>query len=227
MGRTSIYKNKKTIPVFSICLGLIILLAGTNFAQKLDIDKKIGELKGANTDTRLLAITDLARTGEEKALQALISQLQIEKDPYVKIQLIEALPMRMSTSAVQAAMSMLEDPNPQVRQAAMITLGYFGDPRQTSVAISSAVLREKDEGVKLSALNTLKKHRNKTAVNAIKRIIKEDRSRDIRLAGLRNLSEMNIKEAQDGLKEYANDPDPEIKKEVKKLQDGLKNKGKK
>lgn len=200
---------------FFFTLALLLTVPGLIFGQ--DIEKEIKKLKSPDRAEVTSGIRNLAKMENKKAESVLVQELKSTKDNYIKVQTIEALTMYQSTTSVEAVISALNDANPNVRQAAMINLGYFGDNERIAQVVAGALENEKDKTVKLSGINTLTQHKNKAAVAALSKISKEDKDLEIRKSTIRVLGKINTKEARDEIKKHTADSDPEIRKEAKKI----------
>ncbi|OGS03735.1 MAG: hypothetical protein A2204_01725 [Elusimicrobia bacterium RIFOXYA1_FULL_47_7] len=187
------------IIAIAICFDVVLHAASPETA------KNIKDLDNTNKDVKITAIGKLAVSKENDALNALINKLKSEKENRIKIKYIEALSVYGSSTAVQAITSMLNDPSPYVRQSAIVELGYFGYDESVSPAIGKVLENEADESVKLSAINTLKNQKNKTAVNALGKQIGKGNKRNIQEAAVNALGGMGTEEAKAELKKYEKD----------------------
>jgi HEAT repeat protein len=143
-------------------LAIIILIPSTVSAA--DIRAEITRLRGKDSNEAIAAARVLAQVRTPEAVAAMAGRLKSEKDSYTKRQLIEALTLEHSTSALEAILSMVNDPDPQVRQTTMINLGYFGDEKKIVPVIEQRMKSEANEAVSLSAVSAISVFRSTGAV---------------------------------------------------------------
>lgn len=188
----------------------------------LEIDKEINKLKSSDRTEVISSIRNLARMENVKAEFAIINELKSTKDNYIKIQIIEALTMYRSTTAIESIIATLDDKNAYVRQSAMINLGYFGDNERIAQAIATSLQNEKDESVKSSAINTLAHNKNKKSAIVLSSLINREKNTTLRKAAAKGLAKINTAESKIELKKYISDKDIELRKEIKELLRKLK-----
>ena len=199
--------------------GRIIILA-----DEIDIKSKIKDLKSPDTSVRLLSIRDLAKLRNEESMNILANHLKVEKDAYLRVQIVEALTMYNSTTTRQAIIEALDDPNPSVRFSAVINSGYLGLNEQLLDAFSTRVVKEKNKDVKLAMANTLGLSKSKSAVGILSHLLK-DEDKDIKKGTIASLDKIGTKDAIE-LLEKSKFSDPEISKKVEKVLERHKQKTK-
>ncbi|MFQ3675462.1 MAG: HEAT repeat domain-containing protein [Endomicrobiia bacterium] len=177
-----------------------------------DIKQKLDGLNSSSTTVVLQAINELAQINTIESTNALVNRLKIEKDNYLKTQIIEALAVHQSTVALDGILSAINDSNPYVRQTAMVNLGYFSDNDKVAESISSALEKETNDSVKLSAINTFSKNRTKKAVDALGKVLKTDKDARVRKFAIRTLGKINTEDALKEVEKYK--ADPEVRDEV-------------
>lgn len=207
--------------VISVCLLLINLPTyqpiNCLYAQEIDVKTKIKELKHKDPKVRITAIQSLGKVQNEDIVRALTDAYKKEKDAYLRMQIVDSLSVNQSTSALAGVISALDDPNPQVRQTAVIALGYYGDNEKIVNALSTLFDNEKEEAVKFSIVNTLGQQKNKTAVSGLGKALDKKNDKRMRLFAVTNLGKIQTKEAFTELEKNKDDSDPEVKEKVKKV----------
>jgi len=142
----------------------------------------------------IVASTDTAK---------LVLQLKSAANPRVKMQIIEALTLRQSSTTLAAVVSMLDDKNPQVRQSALINLAYFGVNASAIEHIRASLEAETDENAQLAALNTLAVFKSSASINTIDATIeRRSFSSRVRSNAYHLLEKNGSKDALDRLKKH-------------------------
>lgn len=195
----------------------VSLSAAISVAQEVDVKTKIKELKDKDPKVRISAIQSLGKVQTEEVVRALTDAYKKEKDAYLRMQMVDSLSVNQSTAALTGVIFALDDSNPQVRQSAVIALGYYGDNEKIATALSLLFDKEKEEAVKFSIVNTLGQQKNKSAVSGLGKGLGKNNDKRMRLFAVGNLEKVQTKESLTELEKNKEDPDPEIKEKVKKV----------
>lgn len=215
-----LWKNSKRL----ILLGVALFFYNTIFCEQninVDLAKKqqiISDLKSPSAKVRLDAIQYLLNNQSEETIDILVEHLKTEKDAYLKSQIIEGLNVSVSTVALNVVISATEDSNPYIRQSALINLANYDKLEDISGVVRKVLEKDNNLYVKMTALNTLRRHSSTTTVELIDIVLsnpKEDKK--LRLLGVNILGNMNTPQAKSKLKKYKNDPDVEVKNAVNKF----------
>jgi hypothetical protein len=138
------------------------------------------------------------------SVESLSAQLKNATNPRLKMQLIEALTLRQSSTTLAAVVSMLNDKNPQVRQCALINLAYFGVNTAAIERIRATLETETDENAQLAGLNTLAVYKTTASVAAIDAAItRKNAPARVKDSAYRLLEKNGSKDSQDRLKKHA------------------------
>lgn len=119
-----------------------------------EIHKRLIELLGdASVDVRTAVVQAVTKLGDPNALDAIVTQLQIETEPSVKILLISALANINNDAAISVLRTLLHDPSMEVAATAADAIGKLaqspaglrGHPAQAREVAQEleAVLRER------------------------------------------------------------------------------------
>jgi len=212
-------KNSKRF----ILLGIVLFFYNTIFCEQninVDLAKKqqvISDLKSPSAKVRLDAIQYLLNNQSEETIDILVEHLKAEKDAYLKSQIIEGLNVRVSTVALNVVISATEDSNPYIRQLALINLANYDKLEDISGVIKKVLKKDNNLYVKMTALNTLRRHSSTTTVELIDIVLsnpKEDKK--LRLLSVNIMGNMNTPQAKSKLKKYRNDLDVEVGNAVNK-----------
>lgn len=192
-------------PVFSIA------------ADSIDIYELKNKLLSSKKTEVIEAVKSLIVNGNQQASDILSAHLSVEKDDYIKVQIIEALPSIQSTTSRDAVLAAINDKNPYVRQSAVTSLAGFGYNETAAKAIFGVIEKDVDKSVKMSAVNTLSQFHDKRAVADLGRALTNEKDAVLRKSLVRALARSNSNEAKAELIKYSNDKDLEIRKEVEKV----------
>jgi HEAT repeat protein len=113
-------------------------IAGALVAADVTVDNQIKQLAGPNLSDRLRAAERLSRLGDQKAVPALIDTLATDKEPAVKVKVVEALGSLKDRRAVEALINAAAMPEKEVRAAAVTSLGLIGDPIASETLFAAA-----------------------------------------------------------------------------------------
>jgi len=178
------------------------------------VEPLILRLEDPNWAVRVDAASALAKIGDKKAVPPLIKLLQ-DEDETVRATAVEALGSLKATSAIEPLCKALKDPEERVRQTAAKALGDIGDP-QAIKPLGEALLKDKDDIVKIGALESLKKIKSKETYQYIIKAL-NDNNAIVRSVAVNVLSIIGDKSCITALeKRKAIEEDPEMKKEIDK-----------
>lgn len=170
MGRTC---------VWVACLG--VMLGG---CSRGDTDRYLEGLRSANPEFQMQAVVYLGQHGDASAVPALLAVLESGPATDVKRSIAEALGRLADPRAAPSLLKILQDPDPQVRTAAIVAmakinapefvaslaaaaqagdsrlpaiwaLGVLGDPQ--AVPVLSGLLHDPDKYVRYNARQALKR----------------------------------------------------------------------
>lgn len=106
-----------------------------------------------NPAVRRTGIAELVKTGNPKAVPALIKALE-DSDKSVRLEAVEGLMSLKSRGAVESlAKAASEDKEPEIREAALLALGSISGEKAVPVLLEG--LKDEDFAVKLSAIRLL------------------------------------------------------------------------
>ncbi len=196
---------------FKCFIVLAALLAAMPCAAQLkDKASAFEALKSTAAKDRLGAIYYLGAQREPAAYKALASHFKIEKDAYLRVQIVETLDVRGSTWAYACASSAAGDASKSVRQAAASALAPSAGDAQADKKLK-ALAADPSEPVRLAALNSLSLETSTSAVAIIGGVLSDlEAAPEIRRAAAGVLSRMKTPEAGRELDKHLADPDPEI-----------------
>ncbi|MHB9154303.1 MAG: HEAT repeat domain-containing protein [Endomicrobiales bacterium] len=201
----------------AVVVFLVSFILGTGWCFGDPVSDAARKLGNRDRAVVIAAVRDLARLPSADSTRALSSRLKTEKDNYIKVQIIEALALHQSSAALEAVLGALDDPSPQVRQSAMINLGYFSDQGKTIPVIERALAKEESPEVSLSAVNTLKAYKSDRAVEAIDTVLSnKNANKEVRVGAARSLGKIGSKEAKETLSKYVNDADKDVQDTINK-----------
>jgi HEAT repeat protein len=195
---------KKITFLAFVCVFAPVLAA----AAVVDVKARTAELKDKSLATRLNAVSQLAKAPESD--KALIDAYKDEKEPFVRIRILDALTAHQTEASLDAVIAGLKDPDPGVRSAAASDLAYFGGNPKAREALSGALNGDETEQVKKSVINTLTAVNGDTASGEIGKAMRGEKSRDVRKFAVMRLKKMNTPAAKAELKNFEKDPDKEI-----------------
>ncbi len=196
---------------------LFIFIVSTAFSAQRQFAQIAGDLNSPDSKVKIKAIGDLSRLGTDESQNALIKQVNVENNDYMKIQLIEALTVYRSTGSLEAVLSLINDPNPYVRQAVAVNLVYFPASERIAAELDKAISNDTNEDVKRGALNTLSVYVSTSAVHTIDKTLSNTKGdKRTRRHAAYVLGKINTKEAKDALNKHKNDGDVDVKSAVNK-----------
>ncbi|MDO8803169.1 MAG: hypothetical protein Q7R35_01950 [Elusimicrobiota bacterium] len=189
-----------------------VLLAALPCAAELkDAPAAVAALKSAAAKDRLEAIYYLGAQRTQDAYAALADHFPVEKDAYLRVQLVEVLNVRGSTSAYSCAAAAAGDPNKAVRQAAASALAPNAGDAVADGKLG-ALAADSSEEVRLAVVTSLSADTSTSAVSIVGAVL-SDRKSTLRArrtaAGV--LSGLKTPGADRELLKHLSDADPEIK----------------
>jgi beta-lactamase regulating signal transducer with metallopeptidase domain len=109
---------------------------------------------------------------------------------------------------VNALMSVIKDPNVEVRRAATRSLGQHED--RTALPALREALRDEDAEVRQAALEALSNMEDAASADAIAALIK-DPNKEVRAAAIEALTNLELTSPPAGLREALRDPDADVR----------------
>lgn len=195
---------------------LPVLLPTAAAAQDLFEQKKF-DLASSSPPVRSAAVEYFRDQHSAPASAVLLERLAAEKNPGLKIPLIEALDVNASTQAFAALALLLEDQNPHVAQAAAISLGACGDPERLLPVFEKGLKSGAPRQVKLSIVNMLGFHRSTGAVALLDSLAADGKNvPEMRRLAVGAMTRIASKEAISKAGGYSADKDPLVSAEGKK-----------
>lgn len=195
---------------------IICALSASSAMAAVDIKAKSKELREGNLRVKLAAINELAKAPESD--DALITAFGSEKDPFVRVKILDALTSHQTPGALDGVIAGLKDPDQRVRGAAAANLAYFGNNPKVADALAGALAASDTEQVKKNAINSLTAVGGDKSAGEISAALKNEKDRNVRLFGVKNLKKMNTGRAREELKKFESDPDKEISGLAKRKQ---------
>lgn len=199
-----------------IALLLPLLLPAVAAAQDTFEQRKF-DLESSSPPVRTAAVEYFRDQHSAPAAKVLLARIAAEKNPGLRIPLIEAIDVNASTEAFSALAVLLEDPNPHVAQAAAISIGACADPARLLPVFEKGLKGAAPRQVKLSIVNMLGFHRSTGAV-ALLDSVAADKAGAPELRGLAvgSMARIGTKDALSKAGAYAGDKDPRVSGEAKK-----------
>jgi HEAT repeat protein len=153
------------------------------------------------------AVKDLILMRDEDATKLVAERLKTENDNYVKVQIIEMLASDNSKTALDAIVGSISDPDPQVKTAAIRSLGYSCNDEVVVKELTKVLNSSKNEdSVKEMAVSALGVCSSSSAVQAVENVLKDKKAtKQLRVKAVRSLGKMGSPEAKNKLGKYTND----------------------
>jgi HEAT repeat protein len=191
---------------------IVIIGAGPAAAQN-EFNKQRKALSSGELAQRLDAVSYFSGLGTEAAYAVMIDLFAGQTNPYTKIRIVESMDVARSSAAYAAVFSALNDPSPQVRQAAVISLARHPSPVLFADKFGVMLASDTSRAVRMSILNSLSLSPSSSSAAAIEAAL-ADRGADpdLRLMAVKSLGRMGIPEAAAIARKYTADPDPEVKR---------------
>lgn len=196
-------------------LVISILLAGTSVlpcaAEVKDAASALAALKSDAAKDRLDAVAYLGARRTPEAYEALAKHFQTEKDAYLRVQIVEALDVSVSTWAASCAAAAADDSNKAVRQAAAMPLSRLPGSQEAEKKLK-ALAADPSDAVRLAVVNSLSVNTSTSSVAILGGVLSDQKSAPAaRRAAARGLSGMKTPAADAELGRHVSDADPEIK----------------
>jgi len=204
--------------VFSLFLGYI-------YGEDLKIDENIKRinylsevLKSTSAKERLDSIYELLKIDDDRAVKILVEHYKIEKDNYLKKEIIENINIKKSTEAFKIVEDSLSSSN---RQIALSALNRVDEESLKDESFRKEVLKnfktQKDKNLKMTALNKLSVIESSDVVKEISDIVlNENEDSEVRVIAFRKLKNMKsgfAKKEVEKIKSYKIS-DEKLKKEI-------------
>lgn len=216
------WKNYFMIKAKAIfCMGFLFIsfVALSKENTSVEIEKYSQLLNSESAKDRLDAVYALAVSSDIRAEEMLISTYKIERDAYIKTQIIEALSVKNSTQAAFFIVEATEDKNPEIRKTAWNSINEIAmaKPEIASI-VRENFKKEGNVSVKFAALRAFCMDNSTTTVKEISSFVmdgKEDK--ELRKAALKKLSKIKSKIVKSELNRISRAKEKDIASEAKKL----------
>lgn len=193
-------------------------------AKDESIDPLINILNHGDEKARVEAALILGETGDERALDALINALAINKDKDILWSCIDALGKIGSEKAVEPLINLFNEVDEDLQVGIVYTLGKIPDEKAVNVLIG--LLYKKDPYIKWHAIDALGKIGDKRTVRHLINALK-DEDKCIRWWTLDALIKIGGEEIIEGVKKAAEDNEEAIQRKALKALGVLQNKSSK
>lgn len=179
----------------------------SNKKEDINIEIETKKLSDKKRDVRIEAIKTLSNLKSDEVEQVLLKHFSDEKDPYVKIQIMEGLLVYQTTTTKQVLIDGLYSDDPIIRQSAAFYLGDLNLTEQDLSLICKMLEQEQKENVKLAMINSIEKHIHKSPViiPTLFKMLDKQQPKEIRKYSATILK--YIPSAKKELEKYKTDPD--------------------
>ncbi len=196
-----------------ISVAVLLLLAAAQASAQTDFSRRRQELASGDLAARLSAVAYFSGLASEAAYSAMIGLLPAQQNPYVKVRIIEGLDTARSTACYAAVFSSLNDPNPHVRQAAVISLSRHPYTNLYMDKFRAMISSDPAKMVRMSLINSFSLVASSAGAAAIESALSDTAGDpDIRRLAILSLIRMRLPETSEMVRKYINDPDPEVKR---------------
>lgn len=207
---------KNTGIIFFICVA--VAYWGLPVSAQSVFEQNKYNLESSSPAVRVAAVEYFKAQGSLEANNVLLERVKAEKNIGMKLRLIEAVNVNISSEAFKTVASLLSDPNPAVGQSAAISLGACSDP-EALIPVFEKTLKDRNSParVKQSVVNVLGLHVSTGSI----RLLDSVAASTANPAGMRQLAvysmgRMETKEAAEKVKRYVNDKNAAVSGEAKK-----------
>jgi HEAT repeat protein len=160
---------------------------------------------------RLDAIHFLGAQRTQAACETLAGHFKQEKDPYLRMQLVQALDVHVSTWATSCVIAAADDSNQYVKQAAIVSLSRLRGNAAAEKKMKD-LTADPSEVVRITVVNALSVNTSTTSVAIVSGVLADKKGTlKARRAAAGVLSRMATPEADKELLKHVSDADPEIK----------------
>ena len=168
-------------------------------------------LSSGTAAQRLAAVSYLGSLRSEAGYSALAARFRSEPEAYVRVQIVKALDVMLSTSAYACALAAADDPRKAVRQAAASALAARnGEP--AADAKLRALAADPSEAVRMALVPPLSVENSTSAASLIGAVLSETKGTGrARRFAAGALSRMKTPSADAELAKHTADQDPEIR----------------
>ncbi len=197
-----------------------VVFSQENVSPQADEYSKL--LKSEKAKDRLDAVYALAISSMPESAEMLISAYKVEKDAYIKTQIIDALSVKNSTVAATFIIDSTQDSNVEVRKTAWnsINESFMINPDMADI-VRKNFKKEKNVSVKFAALRAFCMDGSTIAVKDISSFILNSREdKDLRKAALIEFSKIKSKSVRNELKKISKNKDKELAREAAKILEG-------
>jgi len=149
-------------------LGLPLLAEGQMTGN---VDKLKADLHGDNLDRAVAAASALGSLKDSAALDALVGALQLGAPPKLTLALLEALELHKSPSTVDLLRHFAMSRRPEMRVAAIRSLGVIEDNRVSAILIDA--LGDGSPMVRAMAARLLGEHQDRKAERALFKMLRQ------------------------------------------------------
>lgn len=156
---------------------ILCLLFFYSFAiAEPELQKEFKLLKSTSVAVRRSAVTRIGRMRRPQAVPKLSETLENDPDSGVRAQAAEALGNIKNRTATPALVRALSDENKNVKSSVIIALGYMRDKKAVDPLLSF-LGKEKNTGLKISAVNVLGVIGDERALPTFVKLLKDENPR--------------------------------------------------
>jgi len=172
----------------------------------------LAALKSEAPKDRLEAIQYLGAQRSDDAYAALALHFRQEKDAYLRVQLVEALDVTISTWSAACALEAADDGNLAVRAAAAVALAPLSGGEAADAKLS-ALAADPADSVRLAVVSSSARNPGPSTETLLGSVLGDKAAAlPVRREAAGALAGMKSKKADAELLKYLSDPDPVIKK---------------
>ena len=182
---------------------------------------KVAETRGAEFASRLLPLIASGDAGTRSAVLKILAGLDDRRGvvrEYIRFsktlagwardRALESM-RAFGDDLIEPVMELLNDPDPEIRSAAMVVAGSFDDPRMVPATIG--MLKDEDWWIRISAVETLGRIGDKRAVEPLIATLDDP---DARWAAVEALGRIADVRALPALGKMLADPQPDVRIEI-------------
>jgi len=227
MNEIKMNRKEKVMKMMKIFIAVFVfsLFFGYVYGEDLKIDENIKKinylsevLKSTSAKERLDSIYELLKIDDERAVKILVEHYKIEKDNYLKKEIIENINIKKSTEAFKIVEDSLSSSN---RQIALSALNKVDEESLKDESFRKEVLKnfktQKDKSLKITALDKLSVIESSDVVKEISDIVlNENEDSEVRVIAFRKLKNMKSSFAKKEIEKIkgSNINDSKLKKEI-------------
>jgi HEAT repeat protein len=160
---------------------LTAFISTTVLADEKTFADSLSKISNANLGVSLQAVDYLGRSHDRRAVLGLSAAYSHEKRMVVQRAIVDALGLLRSSDAAPVLLQALNNPEPQVRQSAVIALELVGGADNQQAIIDHAA-KENDIAVKSHMVQILGRSKHPKSLAALKAFAKDKNSQISRMA---------------------------------------------